>query len=137
MGAIDQRETQKPSLGFKKYSPKSFYPGVHLKFLTLGNPLFCAWCAYTNIIHMKILNSFTKLIKQWFDFNDHQDIPQNWLTVLYFQIHPKSTTFQGKNWYEMWWILRNFQRPRESHCMSLLKMLLERHKEHVQSNKFL
>ena len=27
--------------------------------------------------HIKILNSFTKLMKPSFNFNDHQDIPQN------------------------------------------------------------
>ena len=107
-----------------------------MKISTLGNPQFCAWCAYIKNKHMKNLISCTTLIKQLFDLNDHQDIPQNWLTVLYFQIHPKSTTFQGKIWYKMWWILRNFQCPWKSYRMSFLKMLLERHKEQVQSIKF-
>ena len=102
MRAIDPRETQKPSLESKEYSPKSFSPGVHMKISTLEIPLFCAWCPYIKNDHMKILNLFTKLIKQSFDHNDHPYIPQNWLTELNFQIHSKSTSFQGKIWYKMW-----------------------------------
>ena len=136
MGVINLRETLKPSLGSKKYSPKSFSPGVPKKISTLGISLFCAWCPYIKNNQMKILNSFTKLMKPLFNFNDQQDIPQNLLTVLYFQIQPKSTTFQRKNWYKMWWILRNFQHPWKSHHMSLHKILFERDKQQVQSIKF-
>ena len=85
MSAINPGETQESTWGSKEFCHESFSPGVHLKISTLGNPLFCAWCPHIKINHMKILNLFTKLMKQSFSFNDHQIIPQNCSTVLNFQ----------------------------------------------------
>ena len=98
MSAINPGETQETTWGSKEFCHESFSPGVHLKISTLGNQLFCAWCPHIKNNHMKILNLFTKLMKQSFSINDHQIIPQNCSTVLNFQKQFKSTTFQGKNW---------------------------------------
>ena len=108
MSAISPGEKQDVTLGSKEFCHESFSPGVHLKISTLGNPLFCASCPHIKNNHMKILNLFTKLMKQSFSLNDHHNVHQICATVLNFQKHSKSTTFQGKKWREIGWIIRIF-----------------------------